>query len=84
MSKVMLVKQGRIGCYVAFAAAVTVNPEQNDFSLLLSVNMKKLSKVNAQYKMTDAISALNDKMSLGANDRKELLDWALKMPNIPK
>jgi Predicted nucleotide-binding protein containing TIR-like domain len=84
VSKLTLIKQGRLGCYVAFAAAVTVSPEPSDCGLVLSIPPARISTPNAQYKMIAGVSTLNHGFRLSAGNKQELLNWAQKMPNIDK
>jgi predicted nucleotide-binding protein len=78
-SKLMLLKQGRTGCYVAFAAAVSVNSQSDDAHLIIGINPNRVSAANAQHKMIEAISAIIGKLS-DHSGKNELLRWASDMP----
>jgi hypothetical protein len=81
-SKIILLKKQKISNYVAFAAAVTTWPRKSDYNLLLSIDATKVVAAHLQYKLFDAVSAMNSGVLLSLDEKHKLKKWASQMPNM--
>jgi hypothetical protein len=65
---------------IAYAAAVSENPEIEDVDRLLLIKPGHIQYGNAQHKFVDAIEAIFGLHGIESKKLREIVDWAEKMP----
>lgn len=80
INKARLLREPRLGFYVALAAAIRENPKAGDADILQQIVPAQVRLPNACYKMLYAVSALARLGELSKTAHTELLDWADRLP----
>lgn len=80
INKDALLKEERLGSYVAFAAAVMENPEAEDCDRVLLIPAHDIPPGNAQHKLMDAIKVLCEQKA-NSSQSARIAKWLEMLPN---